>query len=255
VKVVDRAVVVTGAANGLGEAIARRVVADGGRVFLADLEADALGAVAADLGAPCLAADLTQAEDVLAVVEGARRELGDVDIWIGNAGMTGRAAPGVVPEDEAWELQWRLHVMANVIAARALLPSMVERGDGYLFFVVSSAALGTMPDRAPYTVTKTAALSFAEWLAIHHRPLGVKVSAFCPGGMRTRMLNVAKLPADSFAVTSSVSPAEAADIVVRGIDAEEFLVVTRPGDLEHVQARYDDWDEWIATRPRQLYQR
>ncbi len=109
-------------------------------------------------------------------------------MWLSNAGVAGPRQPGNLQDDSLWDLMWRLHVLSHLHAAREVLPSMIDRGDGYLLQTASSVALSTQPEKAAYSVTKHAALALAEWLAMQYRRLGIKVSCFCPGPMLTRML-------------------------------------------------------------------
>src|SRR6476646_10207395 len=145
-KLNDKVVVVTGSGNGIGEAFARRFVHEGAKVVVTDIEADA---------------------------DFARRAYGEIDLWFSNAGYSGPPERGDLQTDDVWDLTWHLHVMAHVYAARAVLPSMVARGEGYLLQTASSVALSAQPDTGSYSVTKHAALALAEWLAITYRPKGV----------------------------------------------------------------------------------
>jgi NAD(P)-dependent dehydrogenase (short-subunit alcohol dehydrogenase family) len=169
--------VVTGAGNGIGEAIARRFAAEGVNVVVTDIDAAAVERVAAEIGAVGIPADVTNETHVLAIVAAAEKDLGPIDIWHSNAGVAGPRAPGELPDDPLWDRMWRLHVMSHVYAARAVLPSMVQRGNGYLLQTASSIALSTQVDKAAYAVTKRAALALSEWLALNYRPKGINRTA------------------------------------------------------------------------------
>jgi short-subunit dehydrogenase len=132
-----------------------------------------------------------------------------------------------------------------VYAARAVLPAMVERGDGYLLQTVSTIALSTQPDKASYSVTKHAALALGEWLALHYRPRGVKVSCFCPGAMMTRMLLSNNFPPDHPVLQQAMTPEQVADLLVRGIDNERFLILTDESDVDALKAKAEDYDDWL----------
>jgi short-subunit dehydrogenase len=138
--------------------------------------------------------------------------------------------------------------MSHVHAARAVLPEMTARGEGYLIQTASSVALSLQAEKASYTVTKHAALALCEWLALHYRPKGVRVSCFCPGPMLTRMLRGNAIPDDHPVMRSALTPDEVADLLVRGIDAERFLILS-PGStlLEGLAAKAADYDGWIAS--------
>src|SRR5262249_14644017 len=146
-----------------------------------------------------------------------------------------------------WEKQWAVHVMTHVYAAREVLPSMLERGDGYLLQTASVVAFTAQLDKAPYAVTKRAALALAEWLAATYRPKGIKVSCFCPASMLTPMFFANEFPDDHPAVQAAQTPDEVADRLVRGIDEERFLITDSPMAFEALTARIDDYDEWLDS--------
>jgi short-subunit dehydrogenase len=109
-------------------------------------------------------------------------------------------------------------------------------------------ALSTQPDKLTYSVTKHAALALSEWLALHYRPKGVRVSCFCPGAMMTRMLRANGFPDDHPAMTSALMPEQVADVLVRGIAAEKFLILSTPRTLlDNLVAKAEDYDAWIAA--------
>lgn len=141
---------------------------------------------------------------------------------------------------------WRLHVLSHLNAAREVLPSMIERGDGYLLATASSVALSTQPEKAAYTVTKTAALALSEWLAVQYRPLGVKVSCFCPGPMLTRMLLSNEFAPGHPALAQALTPEQVADVVTAGIAAERFLITTQPGAEHSLADKAAGYDAWIG---------
>jgi NAD(P)-dependent dehydrogenase (short-subunit alcohol dehydrogenase family) len=245
-KLNEKVVVVTGAGNGIGEAFARRFTSEGAKVVVTDIEPASLERVAKSIHSVGLAVDITVEDNVRAVAELARRTYGDIDIWFSNAGVSGPREPGQVQANDRWELGWNLHVMSHVYAAREVLPSMLERGDGYLLQTASIVALSAQIDKASYSVTKHAALAFSEWLAVAYRPQGVKVSCFCPGPMLTRMLLSNDFPPDHPILSSALTPDQVADLVVRGIDAERFLILDAEDATAPLAAKARNYDEWIA---------
>ena len=251
-KLDGKVAVVTGSGNGIGEAIARRFAAEGARVVVTDIEPDAVARVADGIGTVGLAADITEPDSVRAVAELARTTYGEVDVWLSNAGVAGPRQPGNLQDDSLWELMWRLHVMSHLHAAREVLPSMIDRGNGYLLQTASSVALSTQPEKAAYSVTKHAALALAEWLAVQYRRLGVKVSCFCPGPMLTRMLLSNEFAPDSPALAQALTPQQVADVVVEGIAAERFLITTRPGNERVLTEKGTDYDAWISQAAAQF---
>jgi len=176
----------------------------------------------------------------------ARETYGRIDVWLSNAGISGPRQPGELQDDDLWDLMWRLHVLSHLYAAREVLPEMVARGDGYLFHTASSVALTTHPEKAAYSVTKHAALSLSEWLAVQYRSKGVKVSCFCPGPMLTRMLLGNEFSPDDPVLQVALTPEQVADVVVRGMRAERFLLLTKPGDERSLIDKGTDYGAWIA---------
>jgi NAD(P)-dependent dehydrogenase (short-subunit alcohol dehydrogenase family) len=242
----DKVVVVTGGGNGIGEACVRRFSAEGAKVVISDVEPDAVARLAGELGTVGLAADITVEDSVQAVAELARTTYGEVDIWFSNAGHSGPIQPGDLQDDATWDLAWRLHVMSHLYAAREVLPAMVARGEGYLLHTASSVALSTQVDKVAYSVTKHACLSLAEWLAIHFRPKGVRVSCFCPGPMLTRMLLSNQFPEDHPVLAMAWTPEEVANLLVQAIDEERFLIQTHPeSGSAALMAKAEDYEAWI----------
>ena len=245
-KLRDKVVVITGSGGGIGEACARRFATEGAKVVVTDINSDGVNRVAREIGSVGLAADITAADSVRAVADLARSTYGEIDIWFSNAGYAGPPQPGDIQDDALWKRSWELHVMSHVRAAREVLPSMIERGDGYLLQTASVVALATHPGNAAYAVTKHAALALSEWLATTYRPNGIKISCFCPGPMLTPMLLTNGPPADHPMLKNAARPEEVADRLVRAIDAESFLILDSPLGLDSLTAKVTDYDQWIA---------
>ncbi len=245
-KLDGRVVVITGAGHGIGAAFAERFSAEGAKVVVTDIDAAALARVTEAIGCPGLAVDIAEEENVRAVAALARDACGEIDIWYSNAGFAGPRQPGEIPDNHLWDLGWNLHVMSHVYAAREVLPSMLQRGDGYLLQTASVVALSSQVEKGSYTVTKHAALALAEWLAITYRPKGIKVSCFCPGPMLTRMLLSNDFPPDHPVMKMALTPESVADLLVAAIDEERFLITENPAASESLNAKGADYDRWIA---------
>ena len=245
-KLSDKVVVITGSGGGIGQACARRFAKEGAKVVITDLDPDGVARVADEIGSVGLAADITVEDNVRAVADLARRTYGEVDLWFSNAGYAGPPQSADISDERLWELSWRLHVMAHVYAARAVLPSMVGRGEGYLLQTASVVALAMHPAKPAYSVTKHAALSLSEWLAATYRPKGVRVSCFCPGPMLTPMLLSDGVPTDHPIVRSAALPDDVADRLVRAIDDENFLILDSAIGSDALSAKAADYERWIS---------
>ncbi|KKC06951.1 SDR family NAD(P)-dependent oxidoreductase [Mycobacterium nebraskense] len=241
----DKVVVITGSGGGIGEACARRFATEGAKVVVTDINPEGVKRVSDSIGTVGLAGDITAEDTVRAVAELARATYGEIDIWFSNAGYAGPRRAGDIADDGLWDLSWRLHVMSHVYAARQVLPSMLERGDGYLLQTASVVALTTHPDKAAYAVTKHAALAFSEWLAMTYRPKGIKVSCFCPGPMLTPMLMSDGIPADHPALQNVATPEEVAERLVGAIETEQFLIVDSPMGLDSLTGKAADYERWV----------
>ncbi len=243
-QVADQVVVVTGGANGIGRALCRRFANERAKaVVVADLQRDAAEAVAKEIGGLAIACDVTREADVKQLVEKTESRFGDIDLFCSNAGVGVRG--GAEASDDDWQKSWDVNVMAHVYAARAVLPSMLKRGRGYLLQTVSAAGLLTQLGSAPYAVTKHAALAFAEWLLITHGDQGLKVSAVCPQGVKTEMLKRADFAGGRFLLDTALEPEVVADEVIKGLADERFLILPHPEVAEYFKRKATDYERWL----------
>ncbi|HEX8074645.1 MAG TPA: SDR family oxidoreductase [Thermoleophilaceae bacterium] len=257
--VAGRVVVVTGGASGIGRALARRFAAEGARgVAVADLDGAGAETVAAELGDVALgmACDVAVEAQVDDLLERTRSRFGPVDLFCANAGV------GVGTEldtpDDVWDMAFDVNVRAHVLAARRLVPEWLERGEGYFLTTASAAGLLTQIGSAPYSVTKHAAVAFAEWLSVTYGDRGVRVSCLCPMGVNTGMLQAGlDLEGDEGLGTRVVAaagevlePEQVADAVVDALREERFLVLPHPEVLEFFRRKGADYDRWLAGMRR-----
>ncbi|MBP9054421.1 MAG: SDR family oxidoreductase [Ilumatobacteraceae bacterium] len=255
-ELVGKHAVVTGAAGGIGEALAERFHAEGARVVVADLQASAAGVVADRLNeiragsALAVAADVGTEEGNRNLVAAAEHAFGPIDLFFANAGVgIGRGPES--PESE-WELAFNVNVHAHRWAAKYLLPGWLARGEGYFCSTASAAGLLSQIGSAPYTLTKHAAVAFAEWMSITYAHAGIRVSCLCPQGVNTAMLRAGDDP--STGISSSVvrsagrvlEPADVAAVAVATIAAETFLILPHPEVLTYLQRKTGDYDRWLA---------
>ena len=242
-----KVVVVTGGANGIGRALCHRFAKDGAKaVVVSDIDKDQGIQVAKEIGPaksafiPCNVAKETE---VKALVEAATKTFGQIDIFCSNAGIG--VAGGPEASDNDWQRSWDVNVMAHVYTARAVLPQMLARKEGYLLQTISAAGLLTQIGSAPYAVTKHAALGFAEWLAITYGDQGVRVSALCPQGVRTNMLLKAEFAGGAFLLEGALEPEQVASDVVKALAEEKFLILPHPEAAKYFQNKANDYDRWL----------
>ncbi|OOG49734.1 SDR family oxidoreductase [Polaromonas sp. C04] len=241
----DKVAIVTGAASGIGAGLARRFAAEGARgVVVADINLERAEGVARGLGPVALAVrcDVSREADIQALVAAARQRFGQVDIYMSNAGILGRVG-GFELEDALWDKMWQIHGMAHVWAARAVVPEMAARGEGYFVVTASAAGLLNIVESAPYGVTKHAAVAFAEWLRIAYGRRGVRVSCLCPQSVQTDMVTG---DGGSAGHDGILTPEQVASEVVATLHDEKFLVLPHPEVLQYFRNKGQDYDRWIG---------
>jgi len=251
-QVKDKVVVVTGAASGIGKAMCERFAAEGAfAVVAADIDVVGAEAVAAALAHDTLSlaiqVDVRREDDVRRLVAQAEAKFGAIDLFCANAGIF-IAGSEQVP-DEDWQRIWEVNVMAHIYAARAVLPSMLRRGEGYLLITASAAGLLSQVGSAPYAVTKHAAVGFAEWLSITHGSAGLRVSVLCPQAVRTQM--TANTGGGGVAgVDGMLEPELLMDTVIETLAEERFLCLPHPQVLTYMQRKTADYDRWLGGMRR-----
>jgi NAD(P)-dependent dehydrogenase (short-subunit alcohol dehydrogenase family) len=251
-KVKGKIVVVTGAASGIGKAMIERFAAEGAAgLVAADLNAEGAEDVALSVGGMGVATDVSNPAQVEALVRAAQERFGRIDLFCSNAGVSVRDADlenAVSTPDDGWALGWSVNVMAHVYAARACLPGMIARGEGYFLNTVSAAGLLSQIGSAIYSTTKHAAVGFAEWLAITYGDDGIKVSCLCPQGVNTNMVRQAAATSAGGVVIAEglIEPEAVADAVIAGLAEERFLILPHPEVHEYVQRKAADPDRWLG---------
>ncbi|HTU84680.1 MAG TPA: SDR family oxidoreductase [Solirubrobacteraceae bacterium] len=251
-KLDGRVVVVTGAAGGIGRALALQCAEEGARVAVTDVQAASLDRVGGELGAGHLAipADVTDESAVDALVSRVEAELGPIDLFFANAGVAiGEDLLDTL--DEVWDQSFAVNVRAHILAARRLLPGWLERGEGYFVATASAAGLLTQIGSAPYAVSKHAAVAFAEWLSVTYGERGLRVSCLCPMGVRTAMTEGENLGTRVVRSAGALlEPEQVADAVLAAIDREQFLILPHPEVLTFFQRKATDYDRWLAGMRR-----
>jgi len=298
----DKVIIVTGGGHGIGRALCQRFAQERPRgMIVADLDAEAAESVAREVAGHAIPGDVRNETHIQHLVAEADARWGGVDLFCSNAGATIKG--GVETPDADWQRMWELHVLSHVYAARAALPGMLSRGEGYFlqtssaagllteigsaaysvtkhatvsfaewlsvnyrragirvsclalpgmlsrgegYFLQTSSAAGLLTEigSAAYSVTKHATVSFAEWLSVNYRRAGIRVSCLCPSGVQTDMLNLSD-PIHQFLQAHALSADDVAECVVRGIAAENFLILPHPEVGEFFAAKPQDYDRWL----------
>ncbi|WP_067508344.1 SDR family oxidoreductase [Actinoplanes sp. TFC3] len=239
-------VVVTGAGSGIGAALARRFATEGARVVVNDLDAVAAQSVAQEIGGIAVPGDAANEPDVQRVIETAWRELGGCDLFCANAGVLTAGGPDA--PDAAWDRAWQINVMSHVYATRALLPRWLDdNGGGRIVFTVSAAGLLTLLGSAPYSVTKHAALGFAEWVRATYAHRGITVQALCPQGVNTAMMHgEGDSASKALLAAGALEPAEVAEVVAEAVRADSFLILPHPEVAAYYERRATETDRWLG---------
>jgi NAD(P)-dependent dehydrogenase (short-subunit alcohol dehydrogenase family) len=242
----DKVAVITGGAHGIGEGLARRFKAEGARgIVVADLDGAGAERVAKEIGGVGVKVDVAKEAEIQKLVSETTARFGQIDLFCSNAGIF---VPADIDVSDAEFARMRdIHVLAHLYAARAVMPQMLERGDGYLLQTVSAAGLITSLESMTYAITKHAALALAEWISMTYGDRGIKVSALCPQGVRTAML---MQDPDNYLVEGSVSVEQVADAVIEGIAQERFLILPHPEAAEYFRRKSADYDRWLRGMRR-----
>jgi NAD(P)-dependent dehydrogenase (short-subunit alcohol dehydrogenase family) len=247
--VLDKVIVVTGAASGIGRAMAERFAAEAAKkVVTADIDGDGARRVAERIGGWGLAVDVRKEEDMHALIQQTEERFGPIDLFCSNAGIA--VGEGVDAPNDLWQTIWEVNTMSHVYAARHLVPRMEARGGGYLLITASAAGLLSQIGSAPYTVTKHAAVGLAEWIAITHGRDGIKVSALCPQAVQTPLIEASTELAEIAGVDGIIAPEAVAESVIQGLADERFLILPHPTVTEYIQRKAADYDRWLKGMQR-----
>jgi NAD(P)-dependent dehydrogenase (short-subunit alcohol dehydrogenase family) len=254
-----RHVVVTGAANGIGRALANRFHAEGARVVASDRDEETLAAVVQRLNetrpdsAVAVPVDIGTEAGNRDLVTAAEDAFGPIDLFFANAGVA--VGTDLATPEAEWELAFNVNVHAHRWAAKYLLPGWLARGEGYFCSTASAAGLLTQIGSAPYSLTKHGAVAFAEWISIAYGDQGVRASCLCPQGVNTNMLNGGPITSSGAgnvvrAAGVVLEPDDVAEVAVAVIRAETFLILPHPEVLTYLQRKTGDYDRWLAGMRR-----
>lgn len=245
----DRVVVVTGGGSGIGESLVKAAAAAGARhVVAADLNGDEATRVADEVGGSAFAIDVADEAAIVDMVTSVEQANGPIDVFCSNAGFA--RGGGIEVSNDRITNMWDVHVMSHIYAARAVLPSMIAKGEGYLLNTASAAGLLTQIGSMPYAVTKHAAVALAEWLAVSHHHQGIRVSVLCPQAVRTNILNTADGPRTDKGPSAAsadgvLEPDDVATMCLEAMAQERFWVLPHPEVAEYARRKADDVDRWL----------
>lgn len=251
--------IVTGAGSGIGRALAGALAGAGAHVVVSDIDGSRAEETVAQLAGRAVArqADASAESDIAGLIALAATEFGPVDIYVANAGVGG--PPGLVIPESEWDHVLNVNLRAHIRAATQLVPAWVDRGGGYFVAVASAAGLLTQLGAAAYSVSKHAAVGFAEWLAITYGDVGIGVSCLCPMGVETPLLTElrespepdGRLAASAVLAAGEVlSPDAVAAATLNAVRENRFLVLPHPGVLDMYRMKGADYDGWIAGMRR-----
>ncbi|MBO6556412.1 MAG: SDR family oxidoreductase [Pseudomonadales bacterium] len=251
-EIAGKLVVVTGAASGIGRALASRFAEEGARhVVCADRDEEYVEETATMIGdaASSVLLDVADQQAIETLVSDLEASSGGIDIFVSNAGYARGGGLGLPSED--WKRMMEVHTWSHLYAAQAVIPKMIERGGGYLLNTSSAAGLLTQFDSGPYAVSKHASVALAEWLAINYQSRGIGVSVLCPQAVRTRIMGkrgkaTEKDPGSNQAALDGIlEPAQVAADCIEAIREEKFLVLPHPEVAKYFRNKANDYDRWL----------
>lgn len=243
----DKIIFVTGGADGIGAALCRRFAAEGARkIIVTDVDFAKAEAVAAEIGGLAIELDVSDEAQVKQTVERVLNEFGQIDLVCSNAGICGKAGCLEVSNDD-WQNIWEINVLSHLYLARAVLPQMEKRGEGYFLLTISAAGLLTHFEVAPYSVTKHAALALGEWLSIRYHDAGIRFSCLCPQGVKTAMILREDGTPDAFLAVNAIEPEDVAESVINGLEAESFLILPHPEVGQYFINKAENYERWLKS--------
>jgi NAD(P)-dependent dehydrogenase (short-subunit alcohol dehydrogenase family) len=245
----DKVTIVTGAGRGIGAALARSFAQEGARVvFVVDRDGARAQQIAGQCDGIAVEMDVTRESEIQQLVTTACDKFGQVDLFCSNAGIMQDG--GLEVSDAHWQRAWEINFLSHVYAARAVVPRMLAQGGGYLLQTASAAGLLTQIGAAPYSVTKHAAVAFAEWLSITYHRQGLRVSCLCPQGVHTRMLDDSTSAIADVLRPTALTPDQVADAVIHALAEERFLILPHPEVATYFQHKANDNERWLRAMRR-----
>jgi NAD(P)-dependent dehydrogenase (short-subunit alcohol dehydrogenase family) len=245
-KIKDKIVLVTGGANGIGKGLCERFFREGAKkIIVTDIDFENASVVANTINGVAYKLNVADESEVQAVVADVLEKFGQIDIVISNAGIGGGAGCFEV-SNSSWQNIWEINVLSHLYLSRATIPQMVERGNGHFLITASAAGLLTYPTAAPYSVTKHAAVAFAEYLAYSYMDKGISVSCLCPQGVKTNLIATKDGEPENFLMAEAIEVEECAEAVVKALEAETFLILPHPEVADFIVKKASNYDKWLS---------
>lgn len=245
----DRIAVVTGGGSGIGEAICKRFYKEGAKkIIVVDQDEERANGVASLVEGDAYQVNVREEQAIADAVLDIEKKYAAIDLFCSNAGILGGDGEygwATGASNATWQAMWEIHVMSHVWAARACLPGMIARGQGYFLNTASAAGILNQVGDAAYSTTKHAAVGFAEALAITHGDDGIGVSCLCPQAVATRMLEGLD-SAGTAGVDGVLTAEQVADVVVEALAENRFLILPHPQVAEYRAKKTENYDRWIG---------
>jgi NAD(P)-dependent dehydrogenase (short-subunit alcohol dehydrogenase family) len=245
-KIKDKIILVTGGANGIGRGLCERFHAEGAeKIIVTDIDEVNANVVAKEINGVAYKLNVANEAEVQTVVADVSDKFGRIDLVVSNAGIGGDEGCLEVSND-SWQNIWEINVLSHLYLSRAVFPSMLARGEGSFLITASAAGLLTYPTAAPYSVTKHAAVAFAEYLAYSYGIAGIKVSCLCPQGVKTNLIATPEGEPESFLMAEAIEVEDCAEAVVKALEAETFLILPHKKVAEFIVGKASNYDQWLS---------
>lgn len=245
-KIKDKIVLVTGGANGIGKGLCERFATEGAeKIIVTDIDFENANEVAKRINGVTYKLNVAVESEVQTVVTDVLEKFGRIDLVVSNAGIGGEEGC-IEVSNESWQNIWEINVLSHLYLSRAVFPSMLDRRQGYFLITASAAGLLTYPTAAPYSVTKHAAVAFAEYLAYAYLDKGIKVSCLCPQGVKTNLIATKDGEPDNFLMAEAIEVEDCAEAVIKSLESEQFLILPHPQVAEFIVSKVSNYDKWLS---------
>lgn len=245
-KIKDKIVLITGGANGIGKGLCERFHADGAaKIIVTDIDEANANAVAREIDGVAYKLNVADEDKVKTVVADVLAKFGRIDLVVSNAGIGGEEGCLEV-SNESWQNIWEINVLSHLYLSRAVFPSMLQRGEGSFLITASAAGLLTYPLAAPYSVTKHAAVAFAEYLAYSYMDKGIKISCLCPQGVKTNLIATPEGEPENFLMAEAIEVDDCSEAVVKALEAETFLILPHREVADYIVSKVSNYDKWLG---------